>query len=167
MPPDQQPGTRVAGSPGPGASAMLRGRITIAGIALIVLIIAADAYEGWQDYRKAIDANERIQIALDRAIAEQTTRLVQEADVVLSEFAAWRESPAGRKADEQVLRERLRIDVARLPFIHSAAIAGADGQLLATTQSDPIANRSMRQRPVFTVPEHARVTDQRYAIAAQ
>ncbi|MDE2219308.1 MAG: response regulator [Gammaproteobacteria bacterium] len=139
----------------PGESDRLRRRITIAGIALIALIIGADAYEGWQDYRTAIAANERVQVALGRAIAEQTARLIQEADLVLSDFAAWRESPEGRQADGAQLRERLRSDVGRLAFVHAAAITGADGALLATTQDRPVAHRSLHDRPAFTVPQQA------------
>jgi signal transduction histidine kinase/ActR/RegA family two-component response regulator len=152
--------TSEPASPSPAAaaseSAALRRWITIGGLLLIVLIVAADAYEGWQDYRAAVSANQRVQVALSRAIAEQTTRLIQEADVVLSGFAVWRISAEGRVADEGALRERLRADIARLPFVHSAAIAGADGHLLATTQNVPIANLSLQKRPAFTVPQQAR-----------
>lgn len=141
-----------------GESDPLRRRITIAGIVLIALIIGAEAYESWQDYRATVAANERVQIALGRAIAEQTARLVQEADVVLSDFAAWRATPEGRRADERLLRERLRRDVGRLAFVHSAAIAGADGRLLASTQDEPVGNRSLHNRPAFTVPQQARIS---------
>ena len=155
-PPSNTPAEPAAASRTPGESDGLRRRITIAGIALIALIIGADAYESWQNYQNAVAANERVQVALGRAIAEQTARLIQEADVVLSDFAAWRATPEGRKADERLLRERLQGDVGRLPFVHAAAIAGADGRLLATTQDEPIANRSLHNRPAFTVPQQAR-----------
>ncbi|MBS0387821.1 MAG: hypothetical protein JSR15_05005, partial [Proteobacteria bacterium] len=154
--PPHAPAEPVAAPRLRGESDALRRRITIAGIALIALIIGAEAYESWRDYRTTVDANERVQIALARAIAEQTARLVQEADVVLSDFAAWRATPEGRRADERLLRERLRRDVGRLDFVHSAAITGADGRLLAATQDEPVGNRNMHNRPAFTVPQQAR-----------
>ncbi|HVO07972.1 MAG TPA: ATP-binding protein [Burkholderiaceae bacterium] len=155
-PPTHAPAERADAPRTRGESDALRRRIAFAGIALIALIIGAEAYESWQDYRGTVAANERVQVALGRAIAEQTARLIQEADVVLSDFAAWRGTPEGRRADERTLRERLRRDVGRLPFVHSAAIAGADGRLLATTQDEPIANRSLRGRPAFTFAQQAR-----------
>ncbi len=145
-PPD--PRGPVAVAAGSGA---LRRRMTIAGVALILLIIGADMYEGWQDYRATVAANERVQLALGRAIAEQTARLVQESEVVLTDLSTWRATKEGRAAGEAVLSDRLRVEVERLPFIYAAVFAGPDGKLQATTQGEPISGRSIVKAPAFTM----------------
>ena len=133
----------------------LRRWVTIAGVGLIAMIVAADSYEAWQDYRTAVADNQRAQVALCRALAEQTDRMVQEIDLVLTDYAQWRESPQGAQADEQALRDRLRTRFLQLPFIQSAALASRDGRLLASTRSDLVGDRSLQTREVFTVPERA------------
>ena len=107
--------------------------VVIAGIALIALIIVADVHEGWQDRKNTLADNERIQQALGRVLAEQTARMMQETDVVLSDYGDWILSSEGQSADEEILRERLRAAVMRLPFVYSATLAGTDGQVFATT----------------------------------
>lgn len=140
--------------PRPGTSAVRR-RAIAAGIALVVLIIAADAYEAWEDYRTSLEDNERIELALGRVLSEQASRMVQEVDIVLSDFAAWRATPEGRSADEQLLREHLHADVGPLPFVYSATLAGADGRVLATTENESTPNRRLAPGEDFTVPKRA------------
>jgi hypothetical protein len=48
-----------------------------AGVLLIALMVGADSYEAWQDYRTAIQRSEDTQLAIARATAEQTARMVQ------------------------------------------------------------------------------------------
>ncbi len=55
-----------------GDAGALRRWVTIAGIGLIILIVAADSYEAWQDYDRVITDNEHMQTGLSRAVAEQT-----------------------------------------------------------------------------------------------
>jgi signal transduction histidine kinase/ActR/RegA family two-component response regulator len=131
----------------------LRRWVTIAGIALIVLIIAADTYEGWQDYRRVIADNENLQVALGRAVTEQTARMVQEVDIALSSYAAWPVA-AGKTPEENRTRKFLAQFV-RLPFVHSACIAGSDGQVLASTQTAELGKRSLKDLDVFTAPQQA------------
>jgi signal transduction histidine kinase/CheY-like chemotaxis protein len=128
----------------------LRRWVTIAGIALIVLIIAADTYEGWQDYRRVIADNEDLQVALSRAVTEQTARMVQEVDIALSSYAAW---PVAGRTDDNRTRKFLA-QFMRLPFVHSACIAGTDGQVLASTQTAELGKRSLKDLDVFTAPQH-------------
>ncbi len=137
-----------------GTSAVRRWAIA-AGIVLVVLIIAADAYEAWEDYCTSLENNERIQLALGRVLSEQASRMVQEVDVVLSDFAAWRATPEGRSADEQALREHLHADVGPLPFVYSATLAGADGRVLATTENESTMSQRLAPGEGFTVPERA------------
>ncbi len=133
----------------------LRRWVTVAGVALIVLIIAADSYEAWQDYRRVVLDNEHIQVALSRALTEQTERLVQEVDVVLSDYAAWIVSTDGRSAGEQSMSARLNARIASLPFVSSAALVGADGRLRARTRDERGAERSLQGLDVFAIPAHA------------
>jgi len=129
----------------------LRRWVTIAGIALIVLIIAADTYEGWQDYRRVIADNENQQVALSRAVTEQTARMVQEVDIALSSYAAW---PAAGTTPEENRTRKFLAQFKRLPFVHSACIAGSDGQVLAGTRTAEIGKRSLRDLDVFTAPQY-------------
>ena len=131
----------------------LRRWVTIAGIALIVLIIAADTYEGWQDYRRVITDNENLQVALSRAVTEQTARMVQEVDIALSSYAAWPVA-VGKMPEENRTRKFLAQFVG-LPFVHSVCIAGNDGQVLAGTQTGELGKRSLKDLDVFTTPQQA------------
>lgn len=133
----------------------LRRWVTVAGIALILAIIAADSYEAWADYRRTVHDNERLQLALGRALAEQTARMVQEADVVLSDYAAWMEARGGASADEAVRAVRLKRTVTSLPFVSSAALIGADGQLQISTRPEEGAVRDYSQREIFTVQQQS------------
>ncbi|HVN41388.1 MAG TPA: ATP-binding protein [Steroidobacteraceae bacterium] len=136
-------------------TATLRRWVTIAGVVLIALIVLADSYEAWQDYRTAIRDNERTQLMLSRVLSEQTARMVQEVDVVLTGFAEWRLSAEGSAADERTLQARLRNEIARLPFVYSATVTGPDGDVLAVTGELPIGNRSLKKRPAFAIPAQA------------
>ena len=130
----------------------LRRWATVAGVVLIVLIVAADSYEAWQDYRRIVLDNEHVQAALSRALTEQTERMVQEVDVVLADYAAWTVSTDGRAADLQTMTARLSAQVAKLPFVSSAALAGADGQVRVSTRSPSGDAASLRDLDVFKVP---------------
>jgi signal transduction histidine kinase/ActR/RegA family two-component response regulator len=122
----------------------------IAGIGLIVLIIAADSYEAWQDYRRVTTDNQHMQAALSRAVAEQAARMVQEVDIALSSNPGWPVA-SGDETDEHRMQQLLS-RIMRLPFVQSAAIAGRDGRVLAATgQADRTAD--VRGLDVFTVPQ--------------
>lgn len=129
--------------------------VTGAGVLLIVLMIGADSYEAWQDYDAAILRSEDTQLAIARATAEQTARMVQELDVVLAEQAqrwgAAECTPAAREA----ARERLQADVTRFPFVHSMEIIGRDGRLFATTAPGPDDAADYKGRHFFSILEHA------------
>ena len=132
----------------------LRRSVTVAGITLILLIVAADSYEAWQDYRRVVTDNEHIMLSLNRALTEQTERLVQEAEVVLADYGAWTASTEGRSADRQALVARLNSQIVSLPFVSSALLIGADGRVLASTSSDD-ADRNLKELAVFAAPARA------------
>jgi signal transduction histidine kinase/ActR/RegA family two-component response regulator len=135
-----------------GDAGTLRRRATIAGIALIGLIIAADTYEGLQDYRRVMTDNENLQVALTREVTEQTARMIQEVDVALSGYTQWPVAAAEGYDDR---RNRLLLSqIMRLPFVHSASIARADGRVVAATQAQD-ANNAFQDLEVFTVPRQA------------
>jgi signal transduction histidine kinase/ActR/RegA family two-component response regulator len=141
--------------PPTGASAsrgtrQLRRRITAAGLVLILLIVGADSYEAWQDYRAVIDANRRSQLALNHALAQQTARLVQQVDMTLGDSARWAAAPGAGAAAPAEMRERLRLQFARLPFIRSAWIIGPHGEPEASTSSDAEAGRTFADEDSFT-----------------
>jgi signal transduction histidine kinase/AmiR/NasT family two-component response regulator len=131
----------------------LRRWVTAAGIVLIALIVAADSYEAWQDYRRVVSDNEHIMVALSRALTEQTARLVQEVDVVLASYAGWITSAEGNAADERTVSARLNAEIVSLPFVSSATLVGADGDVRASTQAEGV--RNLNGTEVFAVPAHA------------
>lgn len=117
----------------------LRHWIVAAGVLLVLLIVGVDGYEAWQDYRSTVEQSDRTQIALSRAIAEQTARMVQEIDVVLADYSDWRGTSEGSAADSQSVSDHLRADVARFPFMQSIVIVDADDNEFAATQDDALA----------------------------
>src|SRR5678816_3967002 len=84
-------------------------------------MVGADSYEAWGDYQTAIQRSEDSQLAIARATAEQTARMVQEIDVVL--------------ADQAAAPDRLRADVTRFPFVHSMELFDHNGHMLASTSA--------------------------------
>ncbi len=129
--------------------------VTGAGVLLIVLMIGADSYEAWQDYDTAILRSEDTQLAIARATAEQTARMVQELDVVLADQAQRWGAAEGTPAAREAARERLQADVTRFPFVHSMEIIGRDGDLFATTAPGPDDAADYRGRHFFSTLAHA------------
>lgn len=115
--------------------------VTGAGVLLVALMVGADSYEAWQDYRIAIQRSEDTQLAIARATAEQTARMVQEIDVVL--------------ADQAATPDRLRADVTRFPFVHSMELFDRDGRMLATTGPGTHADVDYHERLFFSTLQHA------------
>lgn len=117
-----------------GDSRRLQRWIVGAGALLIALIVGADGYEAWLDYGNAQQLAERTQLATARSIAEQTARMFQELDVVLSDYARWRGAGDGATVDARTAETRLNADLARFPFIHSLTLFDDDGRVFASTQ---------------------------------
>jgi len=121
-------------------SVELRRWVMIAGIALIALIIGADSYEAFADYRRVMADNQHLEVALSRAVTQQTAGMIEAVDVVLSSYVA---DDRGR----QLLLAQIR----RLPFVHSGLVTDGDGRVLASTQTEP-PNETLHDLDVFTVP---------------
>jgi signal transduction histidine kinase/ActR/RegA family two-component response regulator len=115
--------------------------VTGAGVLLIALLVGADSYEAWQDYRTAILRSEDSQLAIARATAEQTARMVQEIDVVL--------------ADQAAAPDRLRADVTRFPFVHSMELFDRNGRMLASTAPGAHMDVDHHERLFFATLLHA------------
>jgi signal transduction histidine kinase len=129
--------------------------VTGAGVLLIVLMVGADSYEAWQDYDDAILRSDNTQLAIARATAEQTARMVQEIDVVLADQALRWGAADATPAAREAARERLQADVTRFPFVHSMEIIGRDGRLFATTAPGPDDDADFSGRHFFSILEHA------------
>lgn len=126
-----------------------------AGVLLIALMVGTDSYEAWQDYRAAVVRSEDTQLAIARATAEQTARMVQEIDVVLADQAQRWGAADGTPAAREHARERLQADVTRFPFVHSMEIIGRDGRLFATTAHGADDDVDYSERHFFSMLAHA------------
>jgi len=80
-------------------------------------------------------------LAIARATAEQTARMVQEIDVVL--------------ADQAAAPDRLRADVTRFPFVHSMELFDHNGHMLASTSATAHTDVDYHERLFFTTLQHA------------
>ena len=135
-----------------GDAGALRRWVTIAGIALIILIVAADSYEAWQDYDRVITDNEHMQTGLSLAVAEQTARMVQEVDIALSSNPGWPVA-SGDETDKHRMQQLLT-RIMRLPFVASAAIIGKNGQVLAGSEADD-SSGDLRDTDLFKIPQNS------------
>jgi signal transduction histidine kinase/ActR/RegA family two-component response regulator len=142
-------------------AARLRLRVVWTGIGIIALIIAADAYTGWQDYRAAVGRCQQTVELLSRALADQTARMVQELDFALDDFSDWNSMGAGKAATPSEMRGELLTHIVRLPYVHSAFVFGPDGTLVATTEAGVPTGANIAGNPIFTVPQLS-ATDQLY-----
>jgi signal transduction histidine kinase/ActR/RegA family two-component response regulator len=133
----------------PLAPAHLRGLVLWAGVALIALIIAADAYEGWQDRRAALARSGQNVALLSGSLADQTTRVVQDLDFALGDFADWAATPAGATLDPDALRAAMQARIARFPYVHSVAVFDANGRLRASTRPESGAGANVSGREIF------------------
>jgi signal transduction histidine kinase/ActR/RegA family two-component response regulator len=132
-------------------SVELRRWVMIAGGTLIALIIGADSYEAWADYRRVRTDNHDLEVALSRAVAEQTARMLQTVDVMLSSYADG-QAAAGGAADDHG-RHAFLDQIKRLPFVRSAQVADGDGRVIAGTQ--PSTDEMLLDAEAFTVPRSA------------
>ena len=136
-------------------TARLRRHVAWLGVALIALILGADAYDAWQSYRVAIAGSQQTMGLLSRAFADQTARMVQELDFALTDFSEWNARADGTVASPDVVRAQLLSHIARLPYVHSAAVFEADGRRRATTDPNPPTGGNIAAYPIFTVPRHS------------
>ena len=119
----------------------LRRWVMIAGSALIVLIIGADSYEAWADYRRVRSDNHNLEIALSRAVTEQTARMIQAVDVLFSSYADPR-GAAGGAADKRSRALLDRVGLKAHGDKYPGQLSGGQQQRVAISRAlamDPIA----------------------------
>lgn len=130
-------------------AANLRRRVAWLGVSLILLIVAADVYEGLQDRRVALQRSQQTVDLLARSLADQTARMAQELDFALADFAEWRLQDRATGRSVQALRQRLLSHIKRLPYVHSAAIFGPDGAMWSTTEERSTSGVNIAAAAIF------------------
>lgn len=100
---------------------------------MILMIIASDSYEAWQDYRAALAQGEHTARSLSHVLADETQRTIQEFDTALADFATGTDSPLAETAAPGVVEGLLQNRLTRFPSVQSAAVVGTDGRLRAST----------------------------------
>ena len=111
----------------------IRHHLLLLGAALIVLIVAADVHEAWQDYKASLERSRQAVDLLSHAFGDQTARMIQELDFALGDFAEWaRKANISADERERITRELLE-HVTRLPYVRSAVVVDAAGRRIAAT----------------------------------
>jgi signal transduction histidine kinase/CheY-like chemotaxis protein len=113
-------------------SSTLRKNLVFGGAALILVIMASESYELWQDYRAALAQGEQTIRSLSHALADETQRTLKEFDAVLAGFART-DGPLVETEPPAKLEERLQHGLITFPGLQSAAVVGTDGHLRAST----------------------------------
>jgi signal transduction histidine kinase/CheY-like chemotaxis protein len=106
--------------------------VILAGVALILAIIAAHGYEARQNYRNALTRSEAAARSLSVVLADETAWRLLEVEPALAEFSMSADTPSVAAGTQLSAQESLRDRVAHMPLIRSAAIVGADGRLRAS-----------------------------------
>jgi len=141
-----------------GSGALLQSsrRLSIAGIALIVVTILTAALTVW-DLREEADTSSRQDLAnLGIVLVEQTSRSMQAIDLVLQEtqnavLAAGVETPEkfGRLMATQAIHETLSERLKNLPQASAITLVGADGKLVNFSRSWPIPEIDVSDRDYY------------------
>src|SRR5512143_1282635 len=83
----------------------VRHHLLLLGAGLILLIVAADVHEAWQDYRANLERSRQPVDLLSHAFGDQTARMVQALDFALGDFADWaRTQNIGSDERERITR---------------------------------------------------------------
>jgi signal transduction histidine kinase/ActR/RegA family two-component response regulator len=106
--------------------------VILAGVALILAIVAVHLYEARQNYRNALARSEAAVRSLGVVLADETARRFQEVEPALDEFSMSADTLSVAAGTQLSAQESLRDRVAHMPLIRSAAIVGADGRLRAS-----------------------------------
>lgn len=119
------------------------------GIALILSIITLHVVTAWQDRQATLQQRKDTLHSFGKALAEQTTRMIQEVDLSLTDFAVWHSAQTDQLVDQLVLLEMLRNELGRLPFIQSATVVGANGRVQASTREHEPIDADWSGRNIF------------------
>ena len=145
------PNDEVETNRGTTTGSRVRHHLLLLGAALIVLIVAADVHEAWQDYKASLERSRQAVALLSHAFGDQTARMIQELDFALGDFAEWaRKSNVSADEREHITRELLE-HVTRLPYVRSALVVDATGRRIAATDdSAPDAGAALAP-PSFAI----------------
>jgi PAS domain S-box-containing protein len=126
----------------------LRRRIIAGGIALVVAIAGAAAYDGWRLHEQLMSASERELGNLANALAAQTARSLQAVDVLLRDTSIWYETE-GNRLDAGSIEAALASRVVGVSQTSVMSIVDANGkQRYRSRQTgEPLAEVS--DRPYF------------------
>ena len=143
--PDPAPPTRVATS---GSRA---GRhLLLLGAGLIVLIVAADVHEAWQDYNTSLERSRQAVDLLSHAFGDQTARMVQELDFALGDFADFAQRSGVSAEQREPLTREMLAHITRLPYVRSGLVVDAAGRRIAATD-DSAPDATLPPPPSFAI----------------
>jgi signal transduction histidine kinase len=132
-------------------------RLLIAfGVLLILAIVAGSGLTVWQQREKAFSDAERELSAVNVAISEQTARMVEGVDLVLTGVVEMLRqdgvsSPADyrRLESDETVHEKLRERIAALPHLDAVAMIDAAGDLINFSRYWPVPKASVTDRDYF------------------
>src|SRR5512143_222026 len=111
----------------------VRHHLLLLGAGLILLIVAADVHEAWQDYRANLERSRQAVDLLSHAFGDQTARMVQELDFALGDFADWARQTDISAGQRDRITHELLAHVTPPPYVHSATVVDATGRRIAAT----------------------------------
>lgn len=157
-PPAGEPRRSDRGGRFPFAGMQIRpGRLLIAfGALLIVVITTGSAVAVWQQRDKAFDDTQRELSAINVAISEQTARMIEGVDLVLSGLIEQvRQEGVSSSADYRRLESgeavhaELRERIAALPHLDAVAMIDAAGDLINFSRYWPVPKATVTDRDYF------------------
>jgi PAS domain S-box-containing protein len=131
-------------------------RLSIVGIGLLIIIIIAAGVSVWDRREESIARSRQELTNLGTALAEQTARSIQAADLVLQETQAMLLSAQAQPPEQfdhlmsteevhRFLRDRLKL----LPPAAAIELVSADGRLINSSQSWPVPEIDLSDREYF------------------
>lgn len=125
----------------PFRSRLARRALPWGGGLFVAIVLALAAYDIARGYQRVVEATVSELDSQARMLAEQATRSVQAADLVLRHLAEQFRAGAFASTSEVALHDYLRQQAIGLPQIDGLGIIGRDGGLRAASDVDPGAGR--------------------------
>jgi signal transduction histidine kinase len=142
--------------PMPGHASRLGGRVMLLGLALVVAVLAAAAWEIGNRRDAAYADAQRETDSLSLAMSEHTTRTFEAVDLILKYAAetlradgiATPEAFARRMAT-QAVHDRLREEIVGHSQLDAVILVGADGRLVNFSRAWPVPQIDLSDRDYF------------------
>lgn len=122
--------------------------IALGGFMVVTLVCATSVWDLWRTRRLTLAGNDRELASLSSALAEQTARSLQGAELILRQVAMSEDGVDGRLAPADAARF-LRQQVIGLPQVRGLSLADASGQLLATSLPVDVSRINIASRGYF------------------